>query len=143
MSNFRPKTRLEKILGGAAITARSGLEAAVQAALERTKPLDVDVMVAVDSETGKAVITTDKTAAELFSAVYAGRAVAAHAEVAVEGEESLVTVTTIFTVTAKELEVGDARNYEFVFIDYDNDDGVVTYYGEGLGADDTVVLTGG
>ena len=115
----------------------------MQAALERTKPLDVDVTISVDSETGKSVITTDKTAEELFLAVYAGRTVAAHAEVPIEGEDSsvTVTVTNIWQINAKQFEFGDSRNYEFVGIDYDTDDGPVTYCGDGLGAGDTVVLT--
>lgn len=105
--SYRPKTRLEKILNGQIMKARSGLEAAVQAALERMRPLEVDGAASIDEQTGKLVITINKSAAEVFAAAEKGQ------NVRYESESNGQHITGIIPMEAFRFANEDGVNYLF------------------------------
>ena len=136
--SYRPKTRLEKILNGMAVSARNGLEEAVQAAMERMKPLPVNATL-VKEESGKTVVTLDKTAAELFAAAQAGRAVSATATLPV-GEDTTGEITMILPIEVFRMAVGDTAVYT-VKVRADADTTDALFFGDNFAGDDIVVLT--
>lgn len=136
--SYRPKTRLEKILNGQIMKARSGLEAAVQAALERTKPMEANCTISVDSQTGKQTITTDLTAAELFEAVNAGRLFRAIIGVSVDGQT--ISFPKIVLIDSQALGDDDETVYEFSFSTTSSSDGLIGFIAADLSAGDTVVF---
>ena len=136
--SYRPKTRLEKILNGMAIRARNGLEEAVQAAMERMTPLPVNASL-VKEESGKTVVTLDKTAAELFAAAQAGRTVSATATVPA-GEDKTGEITMILPIEVFRMTVENADIYT-VKVRADADTTDALFFGDNFAGDDTVVLT--
>ena len=141
--SYRPKTRLEKILNGQIMKARSGLEAAIQAALERTKPLEVDATMAADPETKLPTITINKYAGELYEAISKGKYVSVSASVEFDGVP--VDACDTMAVSSKKLvvhgdETGTTTLYVFSFVLVDNEEGPEYYATEELGANDPVVF---
>ena len=143
--SYRPKTRLEKILNGQILKARSGLEEAVQAALGRMKPLACNGTKSVDSETHLKSITTDVTALELYEAVTGGRSVMI---CSTEHDDNAdISIAETYSVNAKKIVFPDEEPgafitmYFFNFTDVDEDDGAKLFCAEDLGAEDAVVFT--
>ena len=168
--SFTPKTRLEKILCGVATTAKTRLEKAVAAAMAGVaSALELPPATAADNgsvlgvvngawakdsrvlavtgvvtenESEKKVMTLDKTAAEMFEAIEAGRLVKFTCEL-IAGEEPntmAVTITQILPIVAAKSEVGDTTVYNFVVHpSIDEDDEI--FFVENLSGTDTVALT--
>ena len=138
MSDFTPKTRLEKILCGVVTTAKTRLEKAVKYAVDHAgggasdAPLEATGTVTINPETGKQTVATDKTAAELYAAVYAGRAV--RMTLSLNGG----TVTRTVWVDAQ--EAGGAL-YDFAFTTVSEEGGLLGFLAAGLSADGTVIFT--
>ena len=139
MSDFTPKTRLEKILCVVATVAKTRLEKAVKYAVDHAggggsasnAPLETNCTLSVDEETGKQTVMTDLTAAELFSAIEAGKFIAVNITV----EEDVIR--KIIVVEAQDF---DKQFYEFSFTIADNEDGLICFLSGQLSAEDTVVF---
>ena len=138
MSEFTPKTRLEKILCGVVTTAKTRLEKAVKYAVDHAgggsasnAPLETNGIISADDETGKPIITTDLTASELFSAIEAGKFLAVDLDV--DGD----VIRKIMVVEAQDF---DGQFYEFGFTTVDGDDGCICFLSGHLSAEDTVAF---
>lgn len=135
--SFRPKTRLEKILRGQDMKARSALEESVQIALANAGGvLETNATLSVDSETGKQMITTDITAAELFGACAAGKKVLA--EITLGDAPGAIRKT--ISLNGQVFGDDEEAVYEFTFAEVDGTDGAIGFIAEKLSADDTVVF---
>lgn len=140
MSDFTPKTRLEKILCGVATTAKTRIEKAVKYAVDHAGGggvFETNIVLSTDTETGKQIVTTDKTAEELFEAIEAGKVVVALFTVP-GPEETAISVR-------KTLHIGGmcagGATYEFTFAEADADDGVIAFAtADNLLPGDTVVF---
>ena len=104
---------------------------------------DMNVVMSTDPETGKDVITTDKTAAELFDAINAGKMARVSTTVTYPSGEGTITVETTYccSIFAKKMVADGDTFFGFGFTDVDSDDGVLGFVSAELSADDTVVLT--
>lgn len=141
MSDFTPKTRLEKILCGVVTTAKTRLEKAVKYAVDHAGGggggvLEMNCTISVDSETGKQMVSTDKTAEELFNAIEAGKVVVA-LFTAPGPEETALSVRKILHIGC--VLIGGAV-YEFSFVEADGNDGAIAFFVENLQPDDIVVF---
>lgn len=135
MSDFTPKTRLEKILCGIATTAKTRLEKAVAFALS---PLEVNVTFG----DGDATVICDKTAAEVYEAISAGRMlkILTEAITGSEGEETVINVTKFCTMEATKMESESVTVYNFVYHTGD-EKAAELYVTDAIAADAAVVLT--
>ena len=143
MSDFTPKTRLEKILCGVVTTAKTRLEKAVKYAVENAGGggggvFEANCTISVDSETGKRTITTDVTAAELFDACTAGKKVFAACTIQV-GEDSIIIPKTI-TVDGQVIGDDEEAVYELCFSTVSQEEGPIGFFATDLSAEDTVVF---
>lgn len=151
MSDFTPKTRLEKILCGVVTTAKTRLEKAVKYAVDHAggggdnAPFEVNATRSVDSETQKETISFDTTAEDLYGAVADGKPVLA--KTSITDDEATITIDTVLSVTAKKILIPDetpgvaSETYEFHFVDMDKDEGAELYCAPELSGDDYVVFS--
>ena len=129
--SYTPKTRLEKLLMGRAVTPRNGLEKAVKAFMD-TVPETLTAHGTIgEDENEKATITLDVAAAALYEAARAGSAVA------IETEMEDVTLEYLAHITGLKATEEGTDHYDFRYADTDGK----TYAAEGLGGTDAVVLT--
>ena len=168
--SYVPKTRLEKILCGVTATAKTGIEKAVAAAMASiagvlpkvtssdngkalvvksgkwqkgaaSAPLEATGVLSVNGS-GKQVMTLNKTAEELFTAVASGRMIKLVTELTI-GEEpntTTATITQILALAANKLEAGGNTVYNFAaHPGTDEEDEIFCV--EDLAGTDTVVLT--
>ena len=135
MSNYTPKTRLEKILMGVNIAARNGLEKAVKHALSQFEPLEV-VGELSKNESQKDVITLDKTAEELYAAVKRNAPIKTLSTITAQ-DESVVVFEGAPKFSATKITSGETVIYEFCMISSDG----VSFVAEDLAGTDAVVLT--
>lgn len=142
MSDFTPKTRLEKILCGVVTTAKTRLEKAVKYAVENAGDgggiFEMSVAISTDSETGKQVATTNKTAAELFDACTAGKKV--FAACTIQAGEDSITIPKTITIDGQVLGDDEEAEYEFCFATVSQEEGLIGFLAAELSADDTVVF---
>lgn len=156
MSEFTPKTRLQKILCGVTTTAKTRLEKSAKYAVENAgggggsasnAPLEAEGTLVTDEQTGKMTITLNKTAGELYEAACAGKLVKLSMQQTITDDESgtdyVVDVTTIMTFTATRFvaESFGAVSYNFFALIGDRDDGDKPLYSGDLAETDTVVFT--
>lgn len=144
MSDFTPKTRLEKILCGVVTTAKTRLEKAVKYAVENAGGggggvIESNFVVSIDSETGKQIITADKTAAELFDACTAGKKVFGVCTIQ-DGENPIVLRKTL-AIDGQVIGDDEEAVYEFCFSTVSQEEGLMGFLAANLSADDTVVFT--
>lgn len=143
MSDFTPKTRLEKILCGVATVAKTRIEKAVKYFVDHTGGgggiFEMSVAISTDSETGKQVATTDKTAAELFDACAAGKKV--FAACTIQAGEDSITIQKTIPVDGQVLGDGEEAAYEFCFATVTQEEGLIGFLAADLSAGDTVVFT--
>ena len=144
MSDFTPKTRLEKILCGVATIAKTRLEKAVKYAVENAGGggggvFEMNCTVSVDSETGKQTIATDVTAAEMIDACATGKKVFAVLTIPA-GEDSIIISKTV-TIDGQVLGDDEEAVYEFCFSTVSQEEGLIGFLAADLSADDTVVFT--
>lgn len=134
-------SRMVALLNGQDLTPRNPLEKAVKTLVASigkggNAPLELTVTTSESGE--KTVVTFDKTAAEVFAAVAAGKQCKATAVVTDEGYT--ITATMVLPIEAFRFESGSVANYTFKCrCDQDSEDRL--YYGTDFAADDTVVLT--
>lgn len=135
MGDSTRMTRLMKILYGIPTTAKTRIEKAVAFALS---PLEVNVT----TGDGGATFVSDKTAAEVYEAISAGRMLKILTEVTTgsEGEEIVVNVTKFCTMEATKMETESVTVYNFVWPTGD-EDGAELYVADSIAADAPVVLT--
>jgi len=141
MSDFTPKTRLEKILCGVVTTAKTRLEKAVKYAVENAGGggvFEMNCTVSVDSGTGKQTVTTDVTAAEMFGACSAGKKV--FAACTIQDEDPTIIQKTL-VVDGQVIGNDEEAVYEFCFSTVSQEEGLMGFLAANLSADDTVVFT--
>lgn len=117
--------------------ALNNIENALAAMAAAQEPLDVNGTMSVDGETGKSTLTTNKTAAELYAAIDACRAVRFHIQYSID--EDVVLITDVEHLNGKKIEFGDDVVYDFILVTGD-EDGISFMYGKDFAADDTVIL---
>jgi hypothetical protein len=125
-----------KILYGIPTTAKTRIEKAVAFALS---PLEVNVTLGDDGST----IIFDKTAAEVYEAISAGRMIKILTELTTgsEGEETVTHVTKFCTMESTKMDTESTTVYDFVYSTVDNEDGAELYVSDAIAADAPVVLT--
>lgn len=103
---------------------------------------EMNCTVSANPETGKGTITTDKTAAELFDAINAGKKARVQATVTSPFGEGTITVdvTNCVPILAEKMVSDIGTFFEFGFADISSDDGVVGFASGDLSSDDTVVF---
>jgi len=84
---------------------------------------ETNITLSADPETGKRVVTTDKTAEEFFDAIETGKAVVALFTVP-GPEETAISVRKILPIVGLCVE---GAVYEFTFVEADSDDGVIAF----------------
>lgn len=146
MSDFTPKTRLEKILCGVVTTAKTRLEKAVKYAVDHAggggggnDPFEVDTVVSQDEESGKTVLNTAAVASELFDALIGSRAVIMN--ISAPSPEGNVTIRKIVQIFAMHIAGSreEEESYYFSFAD-EADDNVCWFKAQEIGGTDTVVF---
>lgn len=157
MSDFTPKTRLQKILcgvAGAAANAKTRIEKAAAEAVENAggggasnAPLEAEGTLVTDAQTGKTTITLDKTAGELYGAACAGKLLKLSTPVSRHDDESdadyVVDVTNILSFVATRIAVESAGMvvYKFEMRARVGGDGESLLLADDLAETDTVVFT--
>lgn len=103
---------------------------------------EMNVVTSTDPETSKGVVTTDKTAEELFDAINAGKKVRVLSTLTYPVGEGTITVETTYcaSVFAKKMVSDIGTIFAFCFTDVDSDDGILGFVSGELSADDTVVF---
>lgn len=123
---------------GVVTTAKTRLEKAVKYAVEHAggggsasnAPLETNCTVSVDVETGKQILATDLTASGLFSAIEAGKFIAANITIGGNVIQKIIMVDAQL----------DEEHYDFSLTTTTSGDGVVGFLAGELSADDTVVF---
>lgn len=135
MGDSSRMTRLMKILYGIPTTAKTRIEKAVAFALS---PLEVNLTIG----DGGTTIIFDKTAAEVYKAISAGRMlkILAEATTGSEGEETVINITKFCTMEATKMESGSETAYIFVYHTGD-EEAAELYVADAIAADAPVVLT--
>lgn len=135
MGDSSRMTRLMKILYGIPTTAKTRIEKAVAFALS---PLEVNVTIG----DGGTTIIFDKTAAEVYEAISAGRMlkILAESTTGSEGEETVINVTKFCTMEATKMESESVTAYNFVYHTGD-EEAAELYVADAIAADAPVVLT--
>jgi hypothetical protein len=147
MSDFTPKTRLEKILCGVTATAKTRIEKAVKRAVENAgsgggggsgAAVEVETTISIDSETGVVTATVSGvTAGEAYRYALAGRQFAIHADnPPMPGADS---VTMVMPMIVFRVEQGGQPLYFIkAYCDANEDDKL--FYSDYLVENDPVVL---
>ena len=144
MSDFTPKTRLEKILCGVVTTARTRLEKAVKYAVEHAGgggggTLIVDATLSDDQETHLPIISTGVTAGDLYEAITDGKTIEIHAEIP-DNDGAIPIVICLPIACRKYGSEGESVWYEFSFAGGDLRDGAATYVSRELVENDLVTF---
>lgn len=143
MSDFTPKTRLEKILCGVVTTAKTRLEKAVKYAVDHAgggggAAVEVETTISIDSDTGVVTTTVSGlTAGEAYRYALAGRQFAIHADnPPMPGTDS---ATMVMPWIVFRFEQGGQPLYFIkAYCDANQDDKL--FYSDYLGENDPVVL---